>query len=174
MDIFLVPAGQPITVDHHSPEHAALRFRLDLHQINLPITHANETKAIFCLNGKIKIKISQKDFIFLSEGEYQIIAPDTAHRIYQYGEQSATIGIMLTPASSMLAFLATDALIQTGTYSSLLRDRLFRQHGVGMQNSSLDYPPQHQLQHQINCGIAQHFPAVFIKEVMKLWQLAPQ
>jgi quercetin dioxygenase-like cupin family protein len=171
MEVFLVPAGRPITIDHDSLVHGALRFTLDLHQVNLPITHAHETKAIFCLNGQIKIKISQKDFIFLSEGDYQIIQAGIAHRIYQCGEHSATIGIMLTPAGSMQAFFATDALIRAGTYSRLLRDRIFNEHGIRMQISILDYPQHHQLENQVNCAIEQRFPAAFLKHVMQLWQL---
>jgi quercetin dioxygenase-like cupin family protein len=131
----LYPGGYPVHIDVPQRQvdgaGTALRFALPPRGLNFPLSHAHETKLVVALEGSLALRTGATGpRPLLRTGEAILLEAGTAHRIAQYGDQAALVGIALWPGAVEEAFRLLDRMVAQRGFEHAVVATLFARYGV--------------------------------------------
>lgn len=131
----LYPGGYPVHIDVPQRQvdgaGTALRFELPPRGVNFPLSHAHETKLVVALEGSLALRTGANGpRPLLRAGQAILLEPGKAHRIAQYGDQSALVGIALWPGAVEEVFRLLDRMVAQRGFERAAVSALFARYGV--------------------------------------------
>jgi quercetin dioxygenase-like cupin family protein len=132
--LLLYPGGYPVHIDVPQRQiggaGTALRFALPLRAVNFPLSHARESKLVVALAGELTLRAGARAHAVLRAGQAALVTPGTAHRIAQYGERPAVVGVALWPGAVEEAFRTLDRMVAQHGFDHAAFGALFARYGV--------------------------------------------
>lgn len=130
----LYPDGYPVQID--VSERAlngvgvAMHFDLPPHGHNFPLKHQHESKLVVALAGQLQVRSGHTILAHLGCGEALLLPPGTAHRILQYGPDTARVGVALWPGRIEQAFRAMAEQVAQQGFERSAVTALLAEYGV--------------------------------------------
>ncbi|MDY0964668.1 cupin domain-containing protein [Massilia sp. CFBP9026] len=131
----LYPGGYPVHIDVPQRQvdgaGTALRFALPPRGVNFPLSHAHETKLVVALEGSLALRTGANEpRPLLRPGQAMLLEAGTAHRIAQYGDRPALVGIALWPGAVEEAFRLLERMVAQRGFEHAAVAALFARYGV--------------------------------------------
>lgn len=169
----LYPNGYPVYIDVSEREldgaAVAMHFDLPPHGHNFPLKHQHESKLVVALAGQLQIRSGHTILASLARGDCVLLQAGTAHRILQYGQNTARVGVVLWPGRIEHAFRAMAAQVTQQGFDRAAVTALLAEYGVSWDQGFGESTPPRMLPVQPLAHALQKLPPALAAALARCW-----